>query len=183
MSNHTVNMMYLQLWSMRHCRSQGPQLESAHWHHPTSARQPHDAATVVRSESHRPPFASLCIISDLTVFTHNNSCQSVKVCILNCAHCVIVILSGTSIRISSLAPSLLSSATSRCFPVCTLRIASPSINICQSVYNLSFDIIYNICFDIFVIICEFDASPILLIASLSLCQGPLRESAQRYHPT
>jgi len=101
-------------------------LESAQWYHPSSARQPHNGASAVRSESHRPPLTR-CIICDMTLF-YIYFCNLWIWCIFNCAHGVIVALSGPLTRISSVAPSHLSSATSRCCKWCTLRIASPSID-------------------------------------------------------
>jgi len=42
-----------------HCRSQGPPLESAQWHHPSSTWQPFEALLCVPLESHRSPALSI----------------------------------------------------------------------------------------------------------------------------
>ena len=138
--------------------SQGPLRQSAHQHHPTSARQPRDAASVVRSESHRPPLTLsylwidtymliINFISDLILFAYYNLWfDAIGIiceygCIFNCSQFVIVALTGGSNRIISVAPSHLSSATSRCWNSCTIRIASSSID---TVSYLWFDIANNI---------------------------------------
>ena len=60
------------IFNCSHCFiaiSQSARLESAQWHHPTSAWKPYEAGWTVRSESHRPPL-TLCI--KISPFWHSS---------------------------------------------------------------------------------------------------------------
>ena len=98
--------------------SQGLRLQSAYWHHPTSARQAQSTKKYVRSE-----WSVLLNLYYWAIDFHFNHSLST---ILSC--CFL----GTSPRTSYLAPSRLSSATSRCCDTCTIKIASFSLMLCNS---------------------------------------------------
>ena len=156
---------YLRSLSLHHCRS----LRYLDTNDLTGTIPPQlgnlTMLTRLYAQNLRPPLT--LVISDLTLFAFFLVSDFIIVCEYDAspiAHCVIFAHSGTSTPISSVAPFHLSSATSRCSPFCTLRVAMPSIG---TVHYLWFDIIcgFNLWFDTLFNLWICDASSIVLIAS------------------
>ena len=100
---------------------QVPLPQSAQWHHPVSALQPHSAASAVSSSS------PIVIHNNIDCLVVWDASLSIDPIIDRCGFSFIVAFSGTSPRTISMAPSRRSSKTSCCSPLCTLRTSSSSL--------------------------------------------------------
>ena len=126
-------MMHLQLCSLCHCRSfrnlDSNQLNGTIPPQLGNLTKLTTLYTQNRSASIDTVIISdltLLIVSDLTFLAYyilSDSTLMLKILHLVLIDCVIVALSGISTRISSVARSLLSSASSQCCKCCTSRIA------------------------------------------------------------
>jgi len=101
------------------------------------------------------------------VFDHISQMMNLLDC-FQCSHSLIVAIAGSSTRISSTAPSHLSSATSLSSPICTHNCV-----LFDSFFFLRWSMLNRYSLQ----------SLSVFILSLWFPQRPLLESAQRHHPT